>query len=124
AGGLEAQSDAGGLLHGCMLLHGLLQEGHTCAPSACRCAAIQLIAHASRAKRRSAARHASTVWAFRASMIALVRPTHDATARNAAPRACRLGRPNDTFDAPSVMFSPNSSRISRIVSSVVSTACG
>ena len=37
--------------------------------------AIQFIAHSSRAKRRSAARQASTVGLLRASMIALVRPT-------------------------------------------------
>ncbi len=51
-------------------------------------------------------------------MMALVRPCEMAIGRNPAPIVCRSGMPNDTFDAPSVMFTPNSSRSSAIVSSV------
>ena len=61
---------------------------------------------------------ARTICGDRASMMALVRPCEMATGRNAAPIACRSGMPNDTFEAPSVMFTPNSSRSSAIVSSV------
>ena len=55
-------------------------------------------------------------------MIALVRPAAIAIGRKAALSTCRSGRPNETFDAPRHMFTPSSSRISRIVSSVVVTA--
>ncbi len=57
-------------------------------------------------------------------MIALVSPAAIAIGRNAALRACRSGRPNDTFEAPRHMFTPSSSRIRRIVVSVVVTAVG
>ena len=83
-----------------------------------RCAAIHDAPHASRSSMRSAALTARTISGERASMIALVRPCEMATGRNAAPIACRSGMPNDTFEAPSVMFTPNSSRSSAIVSSV------
>ena len=43
-------------------------------PVPVRWAAIQFVPHSSRPSSRSAARQASTVWAVRASMIALVRP--------------------------------------------------
>ena len=43
-------------------------------------------------------------------MIALVRPWHCATARNAAPSVWRPGSPNEVFDAPQVVFTPSSSR--------------
>ena len=55
-------------------------------------------------------------------MIAVVSPWVTAMGRNAAPMACRSGIPNETLDAPSVVFTPNSSRSSEIVSSVVSTS--
>ena len=45
-----------------------------------------------------------------------------AIGRNAEPSACRSGIPNDTLDAPSVMLSPNSARISSIVSRVLRTS--
>jgi hypothetical protein len=54
-------------------------------------------------------------------MIALVRPDRMAIGRNAAPIDARSGMPNDTLDAPSVMFRPSSSCTSAIVSSVRST---
>ena len=40
----------------------------------------------------------------------------------AAPSASRRGMPNETLDAPRVMFRPNSSRISAIVSRVLPTS--
>src|SRR4051794_23864290 len=55
-------------------------------------------------------------------MIALVSPAAAAIARNAPLSTGRSGRPNDTFEAPSDMFTPSSSRINEIVSSVTSTA--
>ena len=55
-------------------------------------------------------------------MIALVSPAAIAIGRNAALSTCRCGSPNETFDAPSDMFTPSLSRISEIVSSVVVTA--
>ncbi len=90
------------------------------AAAACwaRCAAIQDAPQGSRSSSRSAALTARTICGARASMMALVRPCEIATGRNAAPIACRSGMPNDTFEAPSVMFTPNSSRSSAIVSSV------
>src|SRR5262249_29855532 len=75
-----------------------------------RCAAIQDAPQESRSSSRSAALTARTICGARASMIALVRPCDMATGRNAAPIVCRSGMPNDTFEAPSVMFTPNSSR--------------
>ena len=54
-------------------------------------------------------------------MMALVRPQRMAIGRNAAPIEARSGMPNDTFEAPSVMFRPNSSCTNAIVSSVRST---
>ncbi len=51
-------------------------------------------------------------------MMALVSPWLMAMGRNAAAIACRSGMPNDTFDAPSVMFTPNSALSSAIVSRV------
>ena len=57
-------------------------------------------------------------------MIALVSPWLCATARNAAPSVCRPGSPNDVFEAPQVMFTPSSSRISRTVSRKSVTARG
>jgi hypothetical protein len=61
-----------------------------------------------------------TICGDRASMMALVRPAEIAIGRNAAPMVCRSGMPNETLDAPSVMFTPNSSRSVAIVSSVLS----
>ena len=55
-------------------------------------------------------------------MIALVSPAAIAIGRNAAPSGWRRGRPKDTFDAPRHMFTPSSSRIRLIVSSVIVTA--
>ena len=55
-------------------------------------------------------------------MIALVRPAAIAIGRKAAFKAWRRGRPNETFDAPRHMFTPSSSRIRLIVSSVIVTA--
>ena len=55
-------------------------------------------------------------------MIALVRPHCIAIGRNVAPSAWRPGMPNETFDAPRVMFRPNSSWISSMVRSVVFTS--
>jgi hypothetical protein len=57
-------------------------------------------------------------------MIALVSPAAIAIGRNAAFSACRSGSPKDTLDAPRHMFTPSSSRIRLIVSSVVRTADG
>jgi len=51
-------------------------------------------------------------------MMALVRPCEIAIGRNPAPIVCRSGMPNETFEAPSVMFTPNSPASSAIVSSV------
>ena len=67
---------------------------------------------------RSAALTASTICGARTSMIAVVSPDCIAIGRNDAPSACRPGMPNETLHAPSVMFTPNSSRISSMVSSV------
>ena len=53
--------------------------------------------------------------------MALVSPLWMAIGRNAAPSVCRSGMPNDTLDAPSVVFTPNSSRSSAIVSIVLTT---
>ena len=58
----------------------------------------------------------------RASMMALVSPTIIAIGANAATIAARSGIPNDTFEAPSVMLSPNSSCTSEIVSRVRRTS--
>ena len=55
-------------------------------------------------------------------MIALVSPLSAAIGRNAAPIDARSGMPNETLEAPSVVFTPNSSRSSEIVSSVLSTS--
>ena len=57
-------------------------------------------------------------------MIALVSPWLAAIERNAAPSVSRPGRPNDVFDAPQVMFTPSSSRISLTVSRKSVTARG
>src|SRR6185312_5591055 len=100
------------------------------APAACaaaslaRWAAIQRAPHSSWPSRKSAARTASTHTGARASMIALVRPWLAAMPRNPAPSTWRPGRPNDVFDAPQVMFTPRSSRISRTVSMKSVTARG
>ena len=51
-------------------------------------------------------------------MMALVSPWLMAMGRNAAAIECRSGMPKLTFEAPSVMFTPNSLLISAIVSSV------
>src|SRR5262249_41725048 len=72
--------------------------------------------------RRSAALTASTICAVRASMIALVSPRVIAIGRNAAPIACRAGIPKDTFEAPSVMLTPNSFLIISMVSRVLTTS--
>ncbi len=55
-------------------------------------------------------------------MIALVSPAAIAIGRKLALRTCRRGSPKETFDAPSDMFTPSSSRIRRMVSSVTATA--
>ena len=86
-----------------------------------RCVAIQRAPHGSWPSSRSAARTSSTQ-TFAVLMIALVSPAAIAIGRNAAFSACRSGSPNDTFDAPSDMFTPRFSRISRIASSVIVTA--
>ena len=93
-------------------------------PACARWAAIQRAPHSSWPSRKSAARTASTHSGARASMIALVSPWLAAMPRNAAPSACRPGRPNDVFDAPQVMFTPRSSRIRRTVSMNSVTARG
>ena len=53
--------------------------------------------------------------------MALVSPLVMAMGRKAAPIACRSGMPNETLDAPSVVFTPNSSRSSEMVSMVLTT---
>ena len=55
-------------------------------------------------------------------MMALVRPAFIAIERNVAPMVVRSGMPNDTFEAPSVMFTPSSSWMSEIVSKVFTTS--
>ena len=55
-------------------------------------------------------------------MIAEVNPAAIAIGRNAALRARRCGSPKETFEAPTHMFTPSSSRIIRIARSVVLTA--
>ncbi len=85
---------------------------------AARNAAIQAAPQSSWPSSRSAARAAVTTWGVRASMIALVRPCAAASGRNAAVSACRSGMPNDRFDAPQVVLTPNSSLTSARVSSV------
>ena len=60
----------------------------------------------------------STICGVRASMIALVRPAVIAIGSQAAPRVCRSGMPNETLEAPQVMFTPNSSRMRRMHSIV------
>ena len=65
---------------------------------------------------------ASTITGLRASMIAEVRPQRMAIGRNVAPSTGRFGMPKDTLPAPRVMLTPNSSRISAIVSSVLLTS--
>ena len=57
-------------------------------------------------------------------MIAHVRPCDAAIERNPAPSVCRPGSPNEVFEAPQVMFTPSSSRISRDVSRNSVTARG
>ena len=57
-------------------------------------------------------------------MIALVRPWAEPMARNAAFSVWRSGRPKETLEAPRHMFTPSSSRIISIASSVMRTACG
>src|SRR5205814_10563824 len=89
---------------------------------ACRCAETQLAPDGSRPSSRSAALTAVTHSGDSAFMMALVSPAAAAMGRNAAPRTCRLGSPNETFDAPRHMLSPNSARMRRIGSSVVVTA--
>ena len=54
--------------------------------------------------------------------MALVSPLLMAIGRNAAPIVCRSGMPNETLDAPSVVFTPNSARSSAIVSRVFPTS--
>ncbi len=54
--------------------------------------------------------------------MALVSPQRMAIGRNEAPIVCRSGMPNDTLDAPSVVFTPNSARSSSIVSRVLPTS--
>ena len=51
-------------------------------------------------------------------MMALVSPWLMAMGRNAAAIECRSGMPKLTFEAPSVMFTPNSALSIAIVSSV------
>ncbi len=63
------------------------------AACACRCAAIQFMPHSSRPSSRSAARQASTVWAVRASMIALVRPAYDASDEERGVQRVAAGQP-------------------------------
>ena len=93
-------------------------------PDACsdRCAAIQDAPDGSRSSRRSDALIARTRSGVRASMMALVRPAFIAIERNVAPMVVRSGIPNDTFEAPSVMFTPSSSWMSEIVSKVFTTS--
>ncbi len=55
-------------------------------------------------------------------MIAEVMPAPAAMARNVALSACRLGRPNEMFEAPQVVFTPSSSRRRRIRRSAAAPA--
>src|SRR5581483_4773082 len=95
---------------------GCLFRCHCCCWA--RKARIQFAPQSSRPSTRSAALTARTICGVLASMIALVRPCDMAAGRNAALIVCRSGMPKLTFDAPSVMFTPNSSRIIAIVSMV------
>ena len=52
----------------------------------------------------------------------VVRPSLIAIERKPAPMVPRSGIPNDTFEAPSVMFTPSSSWMSEMVSSVFTTS--
>src|SRR6185503_6730200 len=106
------------ILGGGRLGHGAATVAARSAACWARCAAIHAAPHASRFSSRSAALTERTSCGDRASMIALVRPSLMAMGRNALPIAARSGMPNDTFDAPSVMFTPNSAVSSRIVSRV------
>src|SRR5215472_19350205 len=111
-----AQLVGGGVRHGA--------GAGSAAAAACLtlCAAIHPAPHGSRLVSRSAALTAWTSCNDLASMMALVSPLVIAIGRNAAPIEPRSGIPNDTFDAPSVMFTPSSSRSSSMVSSVRSTS--
>ena len=74
------------------------------------------------AEQQVAAPHSLDARRRAVDMIALVSPAAIAIGRNAAFSTWRSGRPNETFDAPRHMFTPSSSRIRRIVASVVVTA--
>src|SRR5207253_9906499 len=89
---------------------------HAAAACFARYAAIHAAPHSSWPIRKSVARTASTISCERASMIALVNPWLAAIARNPAPSVSRPGSPNEVFDAPHVMLTPSSSRISLTVS--------
>ena len=88
------------------------------ASAAClaRNSAIQLPPHWSLPSSRSAALTASMICGVRASMMADVRPLVIAIGKKVELIACRPGMPNETLDAPTVMLTPNSSRIRCIVS--------
>src|SRR5262249_41271141 len=138
--GLEDQVDPGrAVLHVPGVQLGVLHAGHVvacwapaCWAPACwvpacwawacwaRWAAIQAAPQASRSSSRSAALTARTICGDRASMMALVRPAEIAIGRNAAPMVWRSGMPNETVDAPRVMFTPHSSRRNPVVSNVFS----
>jgi hypothetical protein len=83
-----------------------------------RWAAIQAPAPLVVAEQQVGGLHGLDDLGVRVSMIALVRPAVIAIGRNAAPSVWRAGIPKDTLEAPQVMFTPNSSRMRRIVSQV------
>src|SRR5207253_2625167 len=99
---------------------------HCARPAACsaRNLAIHRIAYSSWPSSRSPASTARLTCGSSGLVIAHVSPECIASGRNAALTVARSGRPNDTLEAPHVMLLPSSSRMRRIVSSVMTPHVG
>jgi len=85
---------------------------------------IQRIAYSSCPSNRSDASTALRTSGTSGFVMAQVNPACIATEKKAAFTIGRSGRPNDTFEAPHVMLLPSCSLIRRMVSSVMTPACG